>query len=64
MRVRGKGLRKKQLINNLIENFEEDKHADAANITNEKELNKVVRKVISHNKKHMMKPINTHILLK
>jgi hypothetical protein len=62
--MRAQGLKKKKTINKLIDNFEEDNMADSNNITNEKQLNKTIKKVIAHNKKMTLKPIDTRRLLK
>jgi hypothetical protein len=62
--MRAQGLKKKKTINKLIDNFEEDNVADSNNITNEKQLNKTIKKVIAHNKKMTLKPIDTRRLLK
>lgn len=63
-KLSGKGIKKKNLTEELLDNFEEDKIADSKNITNEKQLNNVINKVIRHTKKMALKPINTHQLLK
>lgn len=62
--MRAQGLKKKKTINKLIDNFEEDNVADSNNITNEKQLNKTIKRVIAHNKKMTLKPIDTRKLLK
>ncbi|HRF70073.1 MAG TPA: hypothetical protein PKV66_01440 [Candidatus Pelethenecus sp.] len=62
--MRAQGLKKKKMINKLIDNFEEDNVADSNNITNEKQLNKTIKRVIAHNKKMTLKPIDTRKLLK
>jgi hypothetical protein len=62
--MRAQGLKKKKTINKLIDNFEEDNVADSNNIKNEKQLNKTIKKVIAHNKKMTLKPIDTRRLLK
>lgn len=61
--MRAQGLKKKKTINKLIDNFEEDNVADSNNITNEKQLNKTIKKVIAHNKKMTLKPIDTRKLI-
>lgn len=61
--MRAQGLKKKKMINKLIDNFEEDNVADSNNITNEKQLNKTIKRVIAHNKKMTLKPINTKKLI-
>lgn len=60
--LKGRGIHK-STAQELIDKFEEDAIADASNITNEKQLNKTIRKVVAHNKKMSLKPINTHQLL-
>lgn len=62
--MRAQRLKKKKTINKLIDNFEEDNVADSNNITNEKQLNKTIKRVIAHNKKMTLKPIDTRKLLK
>jgi len=62
--MRAQGLKKKKTINKLIDNFEEDSIADSNNITNEKQLSKTIKRVIAHNKKMTLKPIDTRRLLK
>lgn len=62
--MRAQGLKKKKTINKLIDNFEEDNVANSNNITNEKQLNKTIKRVIAHNKKMTLKPIDTRRLLK
>ena len=62
--MRAQGLKKKKMINKLIDDFQEDNVADSNNITNEKQLNKTIKKVIAHNKKMTLKPIDTRRLLK
>lgn len=62
--MRAQGLKKKKTINKLIDNFEEDNVADSNNITNEKQLNKTIKRVIAHNKKMTLKPIDTRRLIK
>jgi hypothetical protein len=55
--------KRKKLEKELINNFIEDKQADTANSYNEKQLDKTIKKVIAINKKKLLKPINTHLLL-
>ena len=62
--MRAQGLKKKKTINKLIDNFVEDNVADSNNITNEKQLNKTIKRVIAHNKKMTLKPIDTRRLIK
>lgn len=62
--MRAQKLKKKKTINKLIDNFEEDNMANSNNITNEKQLNKTIKRVIAHNKKMTLKPIDTRRLLK
>jgi hypothetical protein len=61
--MRAQGLKKKKTINKLIDNFEEDNVANSNNITNEKQLNKTIKKVIAHNKKMTLKPIDTRKII-
>jgi len=62
---KGYGIKKKinSSINNLLENFEEDTQATKKNKSNELVLTKTIKKVIAHNKKMSLKPINTHVLI-
>jgi hypothetical protein len=62
--MRAQGLKRKKTIDKLIESFEEDSIASSSNISNEKQLNKTIKKVIAHNKKITLKPIDTRKLLK
>jgi len=55
--------RKERLAKTLSSTFEEDPLADKLNLTNEKELNRVMTKIIKQNQKRA-KPIDTRILLK
>jgi len=50
-------------ITNLLDNFEEDGEANKKNKNNELVLTKTIKKVIAHNKKMSLKPINTHVLI-
>lgn len=61
-KLKGKGINK-QIASDLIDKFEEDSVADSNNITNEKQLNATIKKVIARNKKMSLKPINTHQLI-
>ena len=62
---KGYGIKKKinYSITNLLDNFEEDTQATKNNKSNELVLTKTIKKVIAHNKKMSLKPINTHILI-
>jgi hypothetical protein len=60
----GRGIKKKNVaITNLLDDFEEDSQANKKNKTNELVLTKTIKKVIAHNKKMSLKPINTHVLI-
>ena len=52
---------KKNIVNILVDTFEEDKKPEQLNELNEKVLTKEINKVL---KKNELKPINTHLLLK
>lgn len=60
----GRGIKKKKIIiTNLLDDFEEDNEANKKNKSNELVLTKTIKKVIAHNKKMSLKPINTHVLI-
>jgi hypothetical protein len=60
---KGCGIKKNKVITNLLDNFEEDVQANKKNKNNELVLTKTIKKVIAHNKKMSLKPINTHVLI-
>jgi hypothetical protein len=60
---KGSGIKKNKIITNLLDDFQDDNEASKKNKNNELVLTKTIKKVIAHNKKMSLKPINTHILI-
>lgn len=64
--LRGRGLSqhvRDKLTKQLVDSFEEDKEADHLNMTNEKQLNRVITQIARQNKKKA-KPIDTRCLIR